>query len=104
MTILVFKKGTEKQIISTVKKINPVIKIGHNGENRVGHTAPYPLELVELVRPFINKEKYILDPFLGSGTTMIWCKENKYKGIGFELSKEYFDLAKIRINNTTEEV
>ena len=48
------------------------------------------------------KNKYILDPFLGSGTTLKWCKLNNQKGIGFELNKDYFDLAKKYINETEQ--
>lgn len=97
--VLIFKKQYDKlNDDSRICKIKPVYKINSKGENILGHTAPYPIELVELIKPYINKNKYILDPFLGSGTTGIWCKENKYKFIGFELNKEYYKLAKERIN------
>lgn len=92
--IFVFKKGSEKNIVSSVHKITPVIKINSKGENTYKHTAPYPIELVELVKPFVKKDKYVLDPFLGSGTTLKWCKKNHLKGVGFEMNKEYFELAK----------
>mgnify|MGYP004448979601 FL=1 len=50
--------------------------------------------MVQLLKPFIpeSNDKYILDPFVGSGTTVMWCKENNYKGVGFELNKEYYQL------------
>ena len=73
-------------------KISPVIKINSKGENTYKHTAPYPLDLVAQINKFALKDKYILDPFLGSGTTLVWCKNNGYKGIGFELNKIYYDL------------
>lgn len=82
---------------SRVCKIKPVYKINSKGENTLGHTAPYPTELVELIRPYIIEDKYVLDPFLGSGTTGIWCKENNFKFLGFELSNQYYELAKERI-------
>lgn len=95
--ILVFKKGYSKEIISTVKKINPVIKINCKGENIAKHTAPYPFKLVELFKPYAKD--YVLDPFLGSGTTLLWCKQNNFKGVGFEINKDYFNLAKSNIEN-----
>ena len=98
--IFVFKKGKERKIVSDVKRITPVIKINSKGENTYKHTAPYPLELVNLIKPFVQKEKYILDPFLGSGTTLKWCKQNNFRGIGFEMNKEYFELAKKYINES----
>ena len=41
----------------------------------------------------------MLDPFLGSGTTLKWCKKNNVKGVGLELNKEYFELAKKYISD-----
>ena len=38
------------------------------------------------------KDSYVLDPFLGSGTTLKWCKNNGYKGVGIELNDVYFNL------------
>lgn len=100
--MFVFKKGKESNVVSAVHKITPVIKINSKGENLYKHTAPYPLELVNLVKPFVMKDKYVLDPFLGSGTTLKWCKKNNFKGIGFELNKEYFKLAKENIEKIEE--
>ncbi|MBQ7612453.1 MAG: site-specific DNA-methyltransferase [Spirochaetaceae bacterium] len=100
--IFIFKKGIETKVLSDVKKITPVIKINCNGENTYKHTAPYPYELVDILKPFVRKNRYVLDPFLGSGTTLVWCKKNKLKGLGFELNKTYFELAKENINKEEE--
>ena len=100
--IFVFKKGIETKSVSSVHKITPVIKINSKGENTYKHTAPYPIELVNLITPFVMKDKYILDPFLGSGTTLKWCKLNNQKGVGFELNKEYYELAKKYVNETEQ--
>ena len=40
----------------------------------------------------------ILDPFMGSGTTMIAACMLNRQGIGFEMEPEYFNIAKARIN------
>lgn len=101
--MFIFKKGFENKIVSSVHRITPVIKINSKGENTYKHTAPYPIELVDLIKPFVMKDKYILDPFLGSGTTLKWCKKNNQKGIGFELNKEYFELANQYINEVEEQ-
>ena len=95
--IFIFKKGRETKLLSDIKQISPVIKINSKGQNTYGHTAPYPLDLVELLRPFIKKDGYILDPYLGSGTTVKWCKKNGFKAIGYELNEDYFNLAKENI-------
>lgn len=96
--VFVFKKGNETRIFNDVVKIKPVIKINSKGENTYKHTAPYPLELVDLIKDFVTDDKYILDPFLGSGTTLKWCKIHGYKGIGYELNSEYYLLAQKYIN------
>lgn len=104
--IFAFRKnvlGRKNNIVSDVKMFSPVIKINSKGENTYKHTAPFPPEMVELLRPFIDKNKYVLDPFLGSGTTVKWCKENGFKSIGFEINKEYYNLSLKRINNDTGE-
>jgi DNA modification methylase len=97
--VLIFKKGKEKKVLSDLKKITPVIKINSKGVNTYKHTAPYPMELVDLIKPFVKPEKYVLDPFLGSGTTLKWCKKNHVKGIGFEMNRDYFELCLDYINN-----
>ena len=67
---------------------------------RIGHPAPFPRELprrcIKLLS-FVND--MVLDPFLGSGTTMIEVVNNKRKYIGIELDKEYKELAEKRIRN-----
>lgn len=96
--ILVFKKGNEKQIISRVERITPVIKINSKGENLYKHSAPYPLSIANLIKPFVKRDKYVLDPFLGSGTTLKWCKQNNIKGVGIEINKDYYTLANNNLN------
>ena len=44
----------------------------------------------------------ILDPFLGSGTTLVACKELNRNGIGIEISEKYCQIAKQRLKATTK--
>jgi site-specific DNA-methyltransferase (adenine-specific) len=50
----------------------------------------------------VKKTDTILDPFMGSGTTGVVCKELERNFIGIEISPEYFKIAERRINQTTE--
>lgn len=99
--VFVLKKGNaiSDEQLSTVRCFSPVIKINSKGINTYKHTAPYPFEMVDLLQPYITEDndKYVLDPFLGSGTTVLWCKNHNYKGVGFEMNTEYYKLCNERI-------
>lgn len=45
----------------------------------------------------LPKESIVIDPFMGSGTTGVACKELGYEFIGCEIDSEYFDIAKERL-------
>lgn len=71
-----------------------------NGESkkRIGHPAPYPIELPRrCIKLFSFVEDVVLDPFLGSGTTLLACGETGRIGIGVEIDTSYCDLARSRI-------
>lgn len=76
-----------------------MLKINSHGKNTYGHTAPYPEELVKIILPYIQgKTGYVLDSFLGSGTTVI-ALMNKTKVLGFEMNEIYYNLSLERIKN-----
>lgn len=52
---------------------------------------------VELLQDFTNAGETILDPFMGSGTTLVACAKLGRKGIGIELDPDYFDIACQRV-------
>lgn len=60
------------------------------------HPAPFPIELADRVVRSTTSE-IVLDPFMGSGTTAMAAMANDRKYIGFEVSKEYCDMATERI-------
>jgi site-specific DNA-methyltransferase (adenine-specific) len=75
-----------------------------NGESkkRVGHPAPYPIELPRrCIKLFSYVGDVVLDPFNGSGTTMIAAVNNHRKGIGIDVDKKYCELARKRILDLT---
>jgi len=76
-----------------------------NGESKkkIGHPAPYPLELPRrCVKMFSFVDDIILDPFSGSGTTVIASALNGRKGIGIEIDKGYCELSRKRIIKLTQ--
>jgi site-specific DNA-methyltransferase (adenine-specific) len=70
-------------------------------KKRVGHPAPFPIELPRrCIKLFSYVGDIILDPFLGSGSTLIAAYQNKRKGVGVEIDQKYFDLSIKRITET----
>lgn len=81
-----------------IVKINPVIKINSKGENMLGHTAPFPMEIpLYATRFFSGVGDIVLDMFMGSGTTAIACVDTNRNYIGFELDENYYNIANERI-------
>jgi len=66
-------------------------------------TSQKPIKLVRyLIETYFNDAKLILDPFLGSGTTAVACKELGRNYIGIEISPEYCEIARNRIKAIPE--
>lgn len=74
-----------------IVKFPPVIKIDQNGNNRVGHSAPFPKDIPEMsIKYFSYEGERVLDPFAGSLTTAIVAKKLNRVGIGIEINKAMF--------------
>ena len=69
---------------------------------KIGHPAPFP---VELPKRFINlysfKEDLVLDPFIGSGTTAVASKLMQRNYVGYEINKDYIEIANKRLQAET---
>ena len=66
------------------------------------HPTQKPIDLLEyLIKTYSKEGDVVLDNCMGSGTTGIACVNTKRNFIGIELEKEYFDIAKKRIECTT---
>lgn len=73
----------------------------HNGNVDNDHNSVKPLDVMEwLIKMVTAEEQIVLDPFAGSGTTLVACKENNRKYIGIEKDKEYVEIAKKRLEHT----
>jgi site-specific DNA-methyltransferase (adenine-specific) len=67
------------------------------------HPTQKPVALMEyLVKTYTNEGETVLDFTMGSGTTGVACKNLNRNFIGIELEKEYFDIAKERIDKISE--
>ena len=95
------ERGYKKEfIVPSTKKRDNVWMINVSSEKN-GHPAVFPLQLAkDHILSWSNEGDVVLDPFIGSGTTAIAALTLNRNYIGFEISKEYCDLANSRI--TTE--
>lgn len=106
--ILIFKKlGEAPKISSEIKEASKLTKeewkeffSGHwyfRGERQSGHLAMFPEELPRrLIKMFSFTGEVVLDPFLGSGTTMLAAKRLGRNSIGYEINEEFIPIIKKR--------
>jgi site-specific DNA-methyltransferase (adenine-specific) len=65
---------------------------------RVGHPAPFPVELPEqLIRLYTFKDDLILDPFMGSGSSLVAAARLGRRYIGYDLDASYIEIARKRV-------
>lgn len=70
-------------------------------ESKLKHPAMFPQALAEKFIDIYTKDpgERILDPFMGSGSTILAAMSKGKEGIGFDLSEEYHNLTKERVAN-----
>ena len=69
----------------------------HAKEKDRVHPTQKPVALMEWCLGFMPNAKTILDPFMGSGTTLVACAKTGRAGVGIELDPDYFDIACRRV-------
>ncbi len=107
--ILIFKKpGKGKKVTKEVKEASKLTKeewkeyfSGHwyfRGERQIKHEAMFPEELPRrLIKMFTFIGDTVLDPFLGSGTTMKVALELKRNAVGYEINRDFLEIIKEKI-------
>jgi len=103
---LPFKSGSEvtgrkpnsKGLIMDGRVNNPYAGASGTYPKTNFHPTTKPVKLMSYLITLSTREKdVVIDPFLGSGTTAVACKMLNRRCIGFEISKEYYDIAKKRL-------
>ena len=62
------------------------------------HLSVKPVHLImHLIKLFTKENSIILDPFIGSGSTAVACKKSNRNYIGFDINREYIDIANRRV-------
>lgn len=65
------------------------------------HPATFPIALAsQVIKLFTHKGELVLDPFVGSGTTLVAAQDLDRNAVGFDLQKSYSELSKSRLNSS----
>lgn len=100
MSCIVFKKGNKK-IVKKCKDIfidTPGSMIEPD-EGYIDHPTPKPKKFIkEILLMFSREHDVILDPFIGSGSVAIACKQINRNYLGFEIEESYCKIANDRLN------
>ena len=90
----------EKILDKYNQKTNNLFFIKSQHSDKGLHPTQKPLKLMELlIELTTTKEQIVLDPFAGSATTLVAAYNLDRHFIGFEKSKEYYSIAKQRIDD-----
>jgi DNA modification methylase len=64
------------------------------------HPATFPISLAsKVIKLFTHESELVLDPFVGSGTTLVAAQDNNRNALGFDLKDEYIKLSESRLSN-----
>lgn len=78
-------------------------RVNNMTKNKLGlteHPCIYPTPMIErIIKMTTQKGDVVLDPFLGSGTTLVAARKQGRIGLGIELDERYKDIIDKRINN-----
>jgi len=81
-----------------------VWKFAAERASKVGHPAPFPVELpYRLIQLYTFEDEIVLDPFVGSGTACIAALKTKRRYVAYDIDKKYCDLAEKRIKEFLQE-
>ena len=107
--ILIFKKpGPAKKVLKDIKEASKLTKAewkeyfsGHwhfGGARQLGHEAMFPEEIPRrLIRMFTFVGDTVLDPFLGSGTTLKAALDLGRNGLGYEINESFMEIIREKV-------
>ena len=106
---MVFNRSdSELAYFSGSKTVKTIRHLWHGicRDSEVGqhwHPTQKPVAVMEKCLGFLPDAKTILDPFLGSGTTLVACQRMGRAGTGIELDPDYFDIACRRVDEAARQ-
>jgi len=111
LIVVLYKKNWKKTRGSQISDItksefiswtNGIWSFNGESKKKIGHPAPYPIELpYRCIKLFSFVNDTVLDPFLGSGTTIIAASILNRTGIGIEIDLKYCDISERRLQSSS---
>ena len=96
-----YGKIDNKDMLGDMKHPKSIISFQKPHPSKALHPTEKPVELMGwLIKTYTNEGDIVLDNCMGSGTTGVACKNLNRDFIGIELDKEYFKIAKQRIEDS----
>lgn len=81
-----------------VETTRDVWEIDAESARRVKHPAPFPVELpLKLIDLYTYVDDLVLDPFMGSGTTLVAARRAGRRAVGYDIDPAYVELAQERV-------
>jgi DNA modification methylase len=81
------------------KSVQECRRIDSSNPEYVGHPTQKPLDLMRLIVSISTDEgDLVLDPFAGSGTTLVACRELNRRCIGIEIERKYVEAIRWRLS------
>jgi len=75
---------------------------GRDIRDKSVHPATFPISLArKIIELFTHKGEVVLDPFVGSGTTLVGARDTDRNAVGFDLQQKYIGLCESRLQNET---
>lgn len=91
-----------KELESKDALMTSIWRIRPEGDGR--HPAPFPIELpLRCLLSVSNPGDIVIDPYCGSGTTLVAAKKLGLQYVGIDLSENYLKIAQSRLDNYTDE-
>ena len=80
------------------KRVNNILEYAKTGNKH--HPTEKPVDMLEfMLEKFSSEGDWVLDPFMGSGSTGVACRNTSRNFAGIELDEDYFNIAKKRIED-----
>lgn len=102
-----YKNQNDKRIIKRIAEGKTcklydwwnINQIKNVSKEKTAHPCQMPIEVMKNIVGLLPKNSIIIDPFMGSGTTGVACKQLGYDFIGIELDEDYYKIAESRLKN-----